>query len=510
MNIKRFEDGLIKLGAKWETEIPETQRLVDDTREIRKGDIYVLRQGAQPLTQSQAESLMKQAEQSGVSAIILDPAFKNIDVSCVKIFLPNPHLHLGELAEAFYGNPSTQMKMVAVTGTNGKTTTTYLIESLAKTMGLKVGVLGTISYRYPGYEESSVNTTPGTLKLYRLLSEMQHAGCELVAMEVSSHGIVQGRIDGVYFDAAIWNNLGTDHLDFHLTRESYALAKQRLYDHYLVESYRHHKQPVAIGNMDDGEVMHHILSANPESWGGKFQTFSGIGNQNADIFIRDIEWQNGCYGFEIVEKNTQKCVRTKLPLIGPYNLYNCAGAVAALVSLGYSLEKLGEFLPQIAQIPGRMECINVTHPTVIVDFAHTPEALEKALDAARSCVSDHGKLVVVFGAGGDRDPGKRPMMGAAAFKKADKIYVTSDNPRTEDPEKIINQIMAGIMNKDRVLAICDRKTAIEQALRDSDDDDLVLIAGKGHEDYQILGTQKVHFDDREVVRNYLHKCGVSV
>ena len=510
MNSKRFEECLIKLGAVWETKLPEAQRLVDDTREIRKGDIYVLRQGAQPLSHSQAESLIKQAEQSGVTAIILDPEFKEMVVACAEIILPNPHLHLGDLAEAFYGNPSTQMKMIAVTGTNGKTTTTYLIESLAKTMGVKVGVLGTISYRYPGYEEASVNTTPGTLKLYRLLSEMQNAGCELVAMEVSSHGIVQGRIDGVYFDAAIWNNLGTDHLDFHHTRESYALAKQRLFHHYLVESYRHHKNPVAIGNIDDREVMDHILSANPESWGGKFQTFSGFGNQNADIFIRDIVWQNGSYGFEIVDKKTNNCVQTKLPLIGPYNLYNCAGAVAALVSLGYSLERLGEFLPLIAQIPGRMEGIHVIHPTVIVDFAHTPEALEKALDAARSCVSGYGKLVVVFGAGGDRDPGKRPMMGAAAFKKADKIYVTSDNPRTEDPKIIIDQVMEGITDKSNTIAIVDRKLAIEQALRDSGKEDLVLIAGKGHEDYQILGTQKVHFDDREVVRNYLSKNDVSV
>ena len=501
LNRERFESGLKSLGAIWENEIPETDRLVDDTREIRRGDIYVLRQGAQPLSEAQAETFLRQAESAGAVGVIVDPEFRSISISCVKILLPAPHIHLGELAEAFYGNPSMSMKMIAVTGTNGKTTTTYLIESLAKTMGLRVGVLGTVSYRYPGYEESSNNTTPGTLKLYRLLSEMNQAGCELVAMEVSSHGIVQGRIDGVYFDVAIWNNLGTDHLDFHITREAYARAKQRLFDHYLAESFRHGKKPVAIGNADDDEVVSRLNSANPELWGGRVAFFSTHGVKNTTVQIRDFSWSNGLYHFDIVYKNSETA-HSGLPLIGGYNLSNAAAAVTALSMLGHDLSVMGEALSRIDQIPGRMECVYSKGPAVIVDFAHTPEALENALDAARSCVPACGKLVVVFGAGGDRDPSKRPMMGRAAYQKADKIYVTSDNPRTEDPKQIICQILAGMDDSTGVTDLVDRKEAIVRALDESNSNDIVLIAGKGHEDYQILGTTKIHFDDREIVREY--------
>ena len=509
---ERFYDGLKRIGATWNGDIPAIKRLVDDTREVRIGDCYVLRQGAQPLSRSQAEAFLHQAEEFGAVAVIIDPEFKEINVSCKKIVIPSPHLHLGELAEAFYGNPSMKMKMVAVTGTNGKTTTTYLIESLAKSMGLRVGVLGTISYRYPGYEEVSGNTTPGTLMLFRLLSEMVDAGCELVAMEVSSHGIVQGRIDGVYFDVAIWNNLGTDHLDFHVTREAYALAKQRLFDHYLVESFRHGKRPAAIGNANDDEVMSHLKAAKPDCWGGRVFTYS-VGEKEPECFatsditgilIKNATWQNGMYAFDIVDKKSNICIRSGLPLIGDYNLSNAAAAVMALLSLGYDVHAIGNSLYRIEQIPGRMEIVYPNGPVVIVDFAHTPEALENALDAARACVPEGGNLRVVFGAGGDRDPGKRPMMGAAASEKADKIYVTSDNPRTEDPLVIVKQIVEGIDHQDKAVSIVDRKVAIEQALRDAGKKDLVLIVGKGHEDYQIIGVTKIHFDDREIIRDYYH------
>lgn len=493
--VNNFDQALKNIGAEWQGTLPKPQNVVDDTREITKGDYFVLRQGASPLTQEQINRFVSQAESAGAAAVIADPKIECCTVLPI-IRLSEPHSKLGEIAKIFYGEPSREMKVIAITGTNGKTTTTYLIESLAQAMGIKVGVLGTISHRYPGYEEKSSNTTPGTLKLYRLMRNMLKAGCEIAAMEVSSHGIMQGRIDGVAFDAAVWNNLGTDHLDFHITRENYALAKQRLFDHYLAESFISGKSPTAIGNADDEEVMAHIMAANPQNWGGNVRTFS-ISGKKADMEMLDIHWENGSWQMNI--RYDKKFTHTSLPLIGQYNIANAAGAVSALLALGY--RDVADALSKIKQIPGRMECI-CHNPTVIVDFAHTPEALENALKAARTCIPKGGKLSVVFGAGGDRDPSKRPMMGKSAALLADKVFVTSDNPRTENPDFIIQQIVNGIPKNCDFTSLSDREAAIQKAIAEASDHDVILIAGKGHEDYQILGTQKVHFDDREIAQKY--------
>ncbi|MBR4986865.1 MAG: UDP-N-acetylmuramoyl-L-alanyl-D-glutamate--2,6-diaminopimelate ligase [Proteobacteria bacterium] len=499
MNREQFEAGLRALGA--QGIVPEAQNIVDDTREVKQGDIFVLRQGASPLSKEQAEKFCAQATASGAAAIIADPKFE-LQADIPVIALAEPHLKLSALAEAFYGNPTQDMKIVAVTGTNGKTTTTYLIESLARALGLKVGVLGTISHRYPGYEEASANTTPGTLKLRRLHYNMKQAGCDLVAMEVSSHGIVQGRVDGVRFDAAIWNNLGTDHLDFHKTREAYALAKQRLFDHYLAESFKSGKSPTAIANADDSEVLAHIHAADPSKWGGRLLTFS-TNHAPADLVIHTEKWENNAWNLALTMQD--RTVSTRLPLIGEYNIANAAGAISALHSLGFSLDALCEALPRIAQIPGRMECVYAQGPIVIVDFAHTPEALENALLAARSCLPDGGQLSVVFGAGGDRDPSKRPIMGAAAAKYADHCFITSDNPRTEDPESVIAQILDGMDPQNVSSHDIDREKTIRNVIASASHKDVILVAGKGHEDYQILGTQKIHFDDREICRDACSK-----
>ena len=499
--MKKIEQGLKSIGAVWDGTLPEAANVVDDTREIEESDFYVLRQGAAPLTKEQISRFVSQAEDAHAGAVIADPNLE-ITTSLPIIRLSEPHRRLGEIARIFYGEPSHEMKVIAVTGTNGKTTTTYLIESLAQAMGLKVGVLGTISHRYPGYEEPSANTTPGTLKLYRLMRNMASSGCELVAMEVSSHGIMQGRIDGVAFDAAIWNNLGTDHLDFHITRENYARAKQRLFDHYLAESYKSGKRPTAIGNADDVEVMAHIAAANPQNWGGNVMSFSILGNK-ASLEMQNIHWENGSWQMDVCYAG--HVTHTALPLVGQYNAANAAGAVSALLALGY--HDVANALSKIRQIPGRMECV-CQSPAVIVDFAHTPEALENALKAARECVPEGGKLFAVFGAGGDRDPSKRPMMGKTAADHADRIFITSDNPRTEAPENIIAQIVSGIPHDRQFTANPDRAEAIKQAISEASDRDVILIAGKGHEDYQILGTKKIHFDDREMARNVLRSLGI--
>ncbi|MBQ9394283.1 MAG: UDP-N-acetylmuramoyl-L-alanyl-D-glutamate--2,6-diaminopimelate ligase [Proteobacteria bacterium] len=500
--MNHIEQGLKNMGAVWQGDLPNAANVVDDTREMTAGDYFVLRQGAAPITSEQAGRFIKQAEDARAAAVIADPDIA-IQTALPLVRLREPHRRLGEIARIFYGEPSHEMKVIAVTGTNGKTTTTYLIESLAQAMGIKVGVLGTISHRYPGYEEPSANTTPGTLKLYRLMRGMVSAGCEIVAMEVSSHGIMQGRIDGVAFDAAIWNNLGTDHLDFHITRENYALAKQRLFDHYLAESYKTGKRPTAIGNADDDEVMAHIMAANPQNWGGRVMSFS-ISGKEASLEMRDIHWENGAWIMNV--RHDGQTTHAMLPLVGQYNAANAAGAVSALLALGY--RDVANALSKIRQIPGRMECI-CPKPAVIVDFAHTPEALDNALRAARTCVPEGGKLFAVFGAGGDRDPSKRPMMGKTAAELADRVFVTSDNPRTENPESIIGQIVNGIPKDCKFTANPDRAQAIHQAVAEASDRDVILIAGKGHEDYQIIGTQKIHFDDRETARNALQSLGIQ-
>lgn len=521
-------------------------KLSDDTRELSVGDIFVLRQGASPLGAEVASRLCAEARAAGARAIIGDAEL------CAGAGLPvlglaNVHEHLGELARGFWGDPSGEMKVVAVTGTNGKTTTTYLIESVARVMGLKVGVLGTISHRYPGYEECAVNTTPGTLKLQRLLRAMADAGCDLVAMEVSSHGIMQGRIDGISFDVAVWNNLGTDHLDFHKTREAYGLAKRRLFDTHLVRSFAAGKLPVAVGNASDADVMRYLREARPESWGGRMATFalgrragsavdgnsienaniedsniedSNIENANiekaniersavadADVAIDSYVWAGDRWTFKV--KTAEGVFDGGLPLAGVYNLLNAAGAVTALVSLGYDVSRVVGALGDVAQIPGRMERVN-RRPLVVVDFAHTPEALKNVLMAARECVLAGGRLISVFGAGGDRDASKRPMMGRISQSQADVSIVTSDNPRTEKPEDIIEQIVAGMKPQGgeaggalhHYIVEVDRAKAIERALEMAKPLDVVVIAGKGHEDYQIVGTEKRHFDDREVVRAF--------
>ena len=511
-------------------------KLSDDTRELSVGDIFVLRQGASPLGAEVASRLCAEARAAGARAIIGDAEL------CAGAGLPvlglaNVHEHLGELARGFWGDPSGEMKVVAVTGTNGKTTTTYLIESVARVMGLKVGVLGTISHRYPGYEECAVNTTPGTLKLQRLLRAMADAGCDLVAMEVSSHGLMQGRIDGISFDVAVWNNLGTDHLDFHKTREAYGLAKRRLFDTHLVRSFAAGKLPVAVGNASDDDVMRYLREARPESWGGRMATFAlgrragsavdgnSIENANiedsniekaniersavadADVAIDSYVWAGDRWTFKV--KTAEGVFDGGLPLAGVYNLLNAAGAVTALVSLGYDVSRVVGALGDVAQIPGRMERVN-RRPLVVVDFAHTPEALKNALMAARECVLAGGRLISVFGAGGDRDASKRPMMGRISQSQADVSIVTSDNPRTEKPEDIIEQIVAGMKPQGgeaggalhHYIVEVDRAKAIERALEMAKPLDVVVIAGKGHEDYQIVGTEKRHFDDREVVRAF--------
>ena len=395
-----------------------------------------------------------------------------------------------EVSTAFYGNPSGQLKMVGVTGTNGKTTTTHLIEFFLNQSQLPTALLGTLYVRWPGFQQTAVHTTPFAAQLQAQLAEARDAGNQYVAMEVSSHALAQGRVQGCSFEVGVFTNLTQDHLDFHKDMEDYFEAKALLFNPDYLKGR-------AIVNLDDSYGKRLIDALNAD----KVWSYS-VSNSDADFYTSDLNYaSNGVSG---VLHTPVGAVPFQSPLVGQFNLSNLLAAVAAVLHLGLKLETVAEQLPHFSGVPGRMERVQIDDQqdiSAIVDYAHTPDSLENLLKAARPFIA--GKMICVFGCGGDRDRTKRPIMGKIAAELADVVIVTSDNPRTEDPERILHDIVAGIPASVKPVVIGDRATAIHQAIQQAKPGDGVVIAGKGHEDYQILGTEKIHFDDREQAREAL-------
>ncbi len=392
-----------------------------------------------------------------------------------------------ELAAAFYGYPGQKLKLVGVTGTNGKTTTTHLVEFLLNQAQKSTALMGTLYTRWPGFTQTAAYTTPFAVELQQQLAAAVDAGCEFGVMEVSSHALAQGRVMGCPFEVAVFTNLTQDHLDYHRDMEDYFEAKALLFSpNYL--------QGRAVINADDAYGKRLIERLSSE------QVWSySVSDATADLWISDVNYEpNGVSGMLHTPKGD---VAFRSPLVGQYNLENLLAAVGAALHLGLDLQLIASVLPQFAGVPGRMERVEISPDqdiSVIVDYAHTPDSLENLLIAARPFIP--GKMICVFGCGGDRDRTKRPKMGKIAADLADVAVVTSDNPRTEDPEGILQDILAGIPETVEPMVICDRATAIRNAILQAQPGDGVLIAGKGHEDYQILGTEKIHFDDREQAR----------
>jgi UDP-N-acetylmuramoyl-L-alanyl-D-glutamate--2,6-diaminopimelate ligase len=387
-------------------------------------------------------------------------------------------------AAAAYGDPGAKLKLVAVTGTNGKTTTVGILRHLLDegdggrcasigTLGVLVGSEGRPQAGGGGL------TTPGPVELQRVLRALVDAGVTTVAMEVSSHSLDQRRVDGLAFDAAVFTNLTRDHLDYHKTMEAYVAAKARLIE-YLTPS------GTAVINADDDAWQ--VLARAPRQ-----VRFSLAGN-DADVRASGVRYTPRGSAWELEAGGGRAAVR--LPLVGDFNVANALGAAAAAWALGLPNDEVARRLSLLPQVPGRLERIN-ERPTVLRDYAHTPDALERALTAVRPFAER--RLIVVFGCGGDRDRGKRPQMGAIAERLADQAIVTSDNPRTEDPDRIIDDIEAG-MHGAKHERITDRHDAIARALTIAAPDDVVVLAGKGHETYQIRGTIAYPFDEREIVR----------
>ena len=395
---------------------------------------------------------------------------------------------LAILADEFFGHPSGKLKVVGVTGTNGKTTITYLIRSILSQAGFSSGIIGTINYCFKDKIMPAPNTTPGPLDLQLLLKTMVDAGCGYCVMEVSSHGLQQNRTEGIEFAAAIFTNLTPEHLDYHLNLDNYFLAKSRLFSGLSKEAY-------AIINLDSPFALR-LLGLSR----GKFVGYA-VGSQ-ADVRATNLVL--GLWGSEFILKTGALKTKIKTRLIGKHNVSNILAAIAFALTQGIELADIKKALGCFEGVKGRLQKVRAGNRNIFIDYAHTPDALENVLGILRQFSKNN--LLVVFGCGGERDSLKRPLMGKVAEKYADVIILTSDNPRGEDPEEIARDIASGIKSKDYKI-ILERREAIRYALSKSKEQDTVIIAGKGHENYQIFKTRRIEFDDNVVTQDYIREKG---
>jgi len=455
---------------------PDAAGISDDSRTVERGELFIAVRGST----SDGHDFLEAAAQRGASAAIVeDPARTSLPALVVR----EGRRAAAIAAATAYRDPAADLTLLGVTGTNGKTTTTSIMRHLFDdgaassasigTLGVLVGSEGEV---VPG---GGGLTTPGPVELQRILRELVDRGVRTVAMETSSHSLDQRRVEGLEFDAAVFTNLTRDHLDYHGTMEAYLKAKRRLLD-YLK------RNGAAVVNADSTEWAALETTS-------RLVTF-GVHNA-ADIRARNVRYTSEGSQWTLVTPRSSADVT--LPLIGEINVENSLAAAAAAFALGHTAEAIAGRLTSVPQVTGRLEIIS-TEPTVLRDYAHTPDALERTLRTARAFT--RGKLIVVFGCGGDRDKGKRPLMGEIAARDADCAIVTSDNPRTEDPDSIIDEIEAGMRGSQHE-RVTDRLTAIQRAIDLAEDGDIIILAGKGHETYQIRGTTSYPFDEKEIVRD---------
>lgn len=459
-----------------------------DSRAIQTGDIFVAINGHQVDGRKYIASAINQ----GAVAIIEEAESEQahgqvrwIDAVPVIAFWRLPS-RLSQLAQCCYfpdGNPLT---VIGVTGTNGKSTITHLIAALAAQLGVPAAVMGTLGNGKPGSLVESANTTGDAISVQRQLAEFAEQGIEWVAMEVSSHGLVQGRVASVPFKLALFSNLSQDHLDYHGDMAEYGKAKQMLFDWPSLE----HR----LINADDGfgkQLLQHYSTAKSLS----------LEDSSADFQLTELRFSaSGAQGELLSPYNLQRALDWQSPLLGRFNAENMLAAIAACACLGLPLEALLQASVNAPAVPGRMEMFQADI-SVVVDYSHTPDALDKALQALR--LHCDGQLWCVFGCGGDRDAGKRPLMAQAAERGADKVIITDDNPRFEDPEAIVRDTLAGLSQPELAQVEHNREKAIALAITQAQAGDMILVAGKGHEDYQIYASEKIHLDDREVVKSLL-------
>ena len=464
---------------------PDISSIAYDSRRVMPGALFVCIQGER----FNGHGFVGDALSRGASAILAERMSGSVNVPV--ILVPDTRQALPILANHFFDYPSRRLKLIGVTGTKGKTTTTYLIEAALESAGLTAGVIGTLGARIRGEEVPLERTTPESVDLQELLARMVSEGVDAAAMEVSSHALAKRRTEGCEYDVSVFTNLTRDHLDFHKTLEDYLETKMMLFSEYPKASK---KRFAGIINADDpaGEKVCRVVSGDVFTYGIR---------EAADIRASNINAGSNGVSFDVSGAAGEGHVDLKIG--GVFNVYNSLAAIGSAWALGLSLDQVKAGLESVTSVAGRFESVDCGQDFgVIVDYAHTPDSLENILRAARELTS--GRLIVVFGCGGDRDKGKRPQMGGIASELADISVITSDNPRSEDPQTIIDEIVAGSNGgRAQVSQIVDRREAIRHALEAAQPGDLVVIAGKGHETYQIFADRTIHFDDREVVRELL-------
>lgn len=443
-------------------------------------------------------NFISEAIQQGAKAIIsqVDSSQFTVEGKITFIKVADTRVALARLVAQFYNQPSLNLKVVGITGTNGKTSVSYLIEAILKSAGLNPAVIGTINYRFKDKVLNAGNTTPGPEQLQPLLARMYKQRVDYVLIEVSSHALDQARVGSVKFSCAVFTNLTQDHLDYHGDLDSYFAAKSRLFSSLSEKSW-------AVLNIDDEHTPQLIKLTK-----ARIVTY-GVRNKHADIAAEDISLNSGGAEFYLrirpwVKKNIgcdMDRLKLNTSLIGKHNIYNILAASTFGLIQGITPKVIAQAIKIFIGVPGRLEKITTgTNFSVYIDYAHTEDALTNAINSLRALCK--GRILVVFGCGGGRDRAKRPKMGKLASGLADLAIITTDNPRNEQPEEIINEITSG-MNKQNFEIIVDRKQAIKEALSEARKDDIILIAGKGHENYQIFKDKIIHFDDREVVRECL-------
>ncbi len=469
---------------------PEITEIVYDSRSVIPGALFFCLRGKK----NDGHHFIEAALKAGAAAICLEES------SCLPNGVPalitaDSRKVLAEAAAAFFDNPAAKLRLIGVTGTNGKTTTVHLIDQILSVSGRRSGLLGTAGNRIGAERVPGSHTTPESLDLQRWLHKALTAGLQDVCLEVSSHALDQGRVRECWFDVVAFTNCTQDHLDYHGNMEKYAAAKALLFTDYAVQSAAAKGAIRAIINLDDHYGREIALQSKAEMLGYAIE-------RPADIRASALQLRERSSIFTLTTPDWQREVT--LPLIGGFNVYNALAAAASAFALGIEADIIVKALSEARSAPGRLEPVNAGQPfTVLVDYAHTPDGLKKVLSSLST--GDGGRLIVVFGCGGDRDRGKRPIMGKVAAGLADLAVVTSDNPRSEDPEAIIREILPGMIGgKAQYLIEPDRAEAIRLALQTAEAGDMVLIAGKGHEEYQIIGAKRHYFDDRKTAVDILH------
>ncbi len=466
-----------------------------DSRRVEPGNIFF----ALARDPEQNQSNINQALSRGARVVVVRKWSGTARPAATLIECAQPRHLMAQAAARFFQFPSRRVELIGITGTSGKTTSTYLLASIFEALGEPAGIIGTLGIRVGNRHIPTELTTPESVDFEAALAEMVRAGVRRVAAEISSIGLAEGRVDELNFRACLFTNLGRDHLDYHGSTENYAAAKMRLFEELLRAS--RHPDPVAIALADDPYARRVLDCA------GYRKVSFGLG-RNADVFALDYEL--GLHGIRAAVRTPGRVIKLESPLLGRFNLLNILGAVAVSVALGIDEDAVVEGVRRCPGAPGRLEVVARPRGAIVmVDYAHKPDALKAVLEALRQL--DPARIICVFGCGGDRDRGKRPIMGEIAARMADVPLLTSDNPRTEDPLKIIAEVESGLIaaglrrgaRTAGYLVEPDRRAAIGLALSMAQAGDMILIAGKGHEDYQIIGKRKFHFDDREVVRDFL-------